>query len=134
MEMSLRIHEMQPHGRQIRAFAVLLDRIVRREETGTDHNTVKHAKDDEPSDEHAPHSHRALLSVRIRGSAQNRSKSASKIPPTTTYRSRARMASNNSGPSPGQLITTSMSSDPLNNAPMRNPKRDMRGLAAAGSA
>ena len=68
--MAVRIHEMKPYGRYIRAFAVLLDGIVRREKTGADHNPMQRAKGDEPYRERAPRAHRALLSVRIRGSAQ----------------------------------------------------------------
>src|SRR5712664_4654203 len=69
LEMAVRIHEMKAHGRKIRAFAVLLDGIVRRKKTRADHNPMQDRESDEPSRKTAPRAHRAPLSVRIRGSA-----------------------------------------------------------------
>src|SRR5882724_5612307 len=136
---------MKPNRRDIGALAVLFNRIVGGEKTCADNDCMKHGEGYEPPLKIGRYFHAEPLSVRIRGSAQKRSKSARKFPPTrksvenrtpptTTYRSRARMDSNNSGPSPGQLITTSMSSDPLSNTPMLKPNRDITGFAAAGSA
>ncbi len=70
VDMAVGIHEMKLHGRKIRVLAVLFGGIVRREKTRTDHNPMQHAKDDQPFRERAPRVHRALLSVRIRGSAK----------------------------------------------------------------
>ncbi len=70
MEMALAIQEVKPHGRQIRAFAILLHRVIWSEETRTEYNCMQYTKDNKPSQKSALHSHRALLSVRIRGSAQ----------------------------------------------------------------
>src|SRR5882724_3284526 len=136
---------MKPNRRDIGALAVLFNRIVGGEKTCADNDCMKHGEGYEPPLKIGRYFHAEPLSVRIRGSAQKRSKSARKFPPTrksvekktpptTTYRSRARIASNNKGPRPGQLMTTSMSNDPLNKAPMLKPKRAMSGLAAAGSA
>src|SRR5579864_612307 len=144
MKVPLRINKMQPHRRQVGTLAVLLRRIVWCEKTREDHNRVQNDQKDKPTRDFAAQP-QACISVRIRGSAQNRSRSARKFPPTrksvdsrtppmTTYKSRANIASSRNGPSPGQLITTSMRSDPLNSVPMLNPKREMRGFAAAGSA
>ena len=38
------------------------------------------------------------------------------------------------GPSPGQLMTTSIRSEPLNSVPRETPNREIKGLAAAGRA
>src|SRR5262245_35324724 len=120
MKVPLRVNEMKAHWRQVGTLAILLNRILRRNQTYANNDRVHHTKEDQPSHAYAQQLHRGWLSVRILGSAQYRSKSARKFPPTrkrvenrmppmTTYKSRARMASNKNGPSPGQLITTSMS-------------------------
>src|SRR5258707_501563 len=145
MELPACILQMQPHGRQVRVAAILLAGIVGCKETCADHDSMQHAESGEPFRQGTPRGHLALLSVRIRGSARYRSKSAPRFPstkkivenriaPTTTYKSRERIDSNNSGPSPGQLITTSTISELLSNAPMLKPNSEIRGLAAAGSA
>ena len=68
--MALGIHKMNPHGRQIRVHAILHRWIIRSEETRTDHSPMERAKGKKPSRKSALHLHWALLSVRIRGSAQ----------------------------------------------------------------
>src|SRR5437588_10374391 len=144
VKMTLGIQEMEPHGRYLGILAVLLGRIVRRKETGENHERVQRDKQYEPSRDCALPS-QAIVSVRMRGSAQYKSRSARKFPPTrksverttppiTTYKSRARMASSRNGPSPGQLITTSMRSEPLSSVPTLNPNREISGFAAAGRA
>src|ERR1051325_2702467 len=144
METSLGIHKMEPHGRQVGILAILLSRIVGRKEACEDYRGVQHNKKHKPSRDCALYS-QTLVSVRMRGSAQYRSRSARKLPPIrksverrtppmTTYKSRARIASSKNGPSPGQLMSTSTRSDPLNSVPILNPKREISGFAAAGSA
>src|ERR1700757_465477 len=144
MKMALGIHKMNSHRWQVRALPILFCRIVRGKKSGKDHNRMEREKKDNPSRDGAL-PFQVPASVRIRGSAQYRSRSATKFPPTrkrvesrtppiTTYKSRARIASKRKGPSPGQLITTSTSNEPLNNAPILNPKREISGFAAAGSA
>src|SRR5215469_8703017 len=128
--MSQRIFKMKPHRRQVGTLAVLFGRITWSEKTREDHNRVQNNQKDKPSRDFAPQ-FQSFDSIRIRGSAQKRSRSARKFaptrksvvrrtPPMTTYKSRANIASSRS--------------DPLNSVPMLNPKREMRGFAAAGSA
>src|SRR5207245_5720023 len=123
MKISLRIHKMQPHGRQIGALTILLCRIVGRKEARENYRRMQRDKKHKPSRDCALY-FQTPVSVRMRGSAQYRSRSARKFPltrksverrtpPITTYKSRARMASSKNGPSPGQLMTTSTKSDPL---------------------
>src|SRR2546425_10781423 len=133
---------MNFHRRQIRALAVLLGGIVGREKSRQRDDSVENGKGEEPSLPAAAPDHLAATSVRILGSAKYSNTSARKFPatrkiveqstpPITTYKSRARIASSKSGPSPGQLITTSTNKEPLNRVPTLKPKREMRGLAAA---
>src|SRR5690349_13088793 len=69
MKMTFGIHKMNPHRRQVRAFSVLLGRIVRRKKSGKDHNRVeRHKKNDPTRDGALPF--QVPASVRIRGSAQ----------------------------------------------------------------
>jgi hypothetical protein len=70
MEVAVRIDQMNAHGRKIRALAVLLDGIVRREESRSSDDSVEEYQDDEPSREFATLRHLALAAVRMRGSAQ----------------------------------------------------------------
>src|SRR5260370_1038840 len=58
----------------------------------------------------------------------------SSTPPITTYKSRARIASSKNGPSPGQLITTSTSSDPLSSVPILKPNSAIHGGGVCGNA
>src|SRR5580692_10820963 len=87
----------------------------------------------------------ARSSVRMRGSAKNRNKSAINIPhtrnraesmtdPITTYTSRASIASSSNGPRPGQFMMTSIKSEALRSDPSENPNSEMRGDAAVGRA
>src|SRR5580704_7421826 len=83
--------------------------------------------------------------ARMRGSLQYNSKSASRLPITrntddnrtaaiTTYTSRARIASSTSGPSPGQLSTTSIKRDMLSSDPIENPSKEISEFIPAGNA
>src|SRR5690349_20404922 len=125
--MTLGGHKMNPHGRQVRVPTVLLCWIVRRKKTRKDHDRVQREKNNHPIRDGAL-PYQVPASVRIRGSVQSSTRSARKFPPTrnrvasrtppmTTNRSRAKMASSRKGPSPGQLITTSTSNEPLSNVP-----------------
>src|SRR5205807_4979193 len=49
VKMTLGIQEMEPHGRYVGILAVLLGRIVRRKETGENHERVQRDKQYEPS-------------------------------------------------------------------------------------
>src|SRR5438067_13260988 len=121
--MPLAVHAMKPHRRQVGVLALLFCRIVRRKEASKDHYGVQRDEQDKPSRDCVPRSH-ALLSARIRGSAQYKNRSARKFPPTkkrvknktqpiNTQISRANMTSSKNGSTPGQLITTSTAIDPL---------------------
>src|ERR1700719_5108086 len=101
----------------------------------------EHGRTDQQSRKHA---HRTAT-ARMRASDQYNNKSAAKFPatrnsvesntpPITTYKSRARIASLKNGPSPGQPINASTTSDPLRRVPRLKPKSAMSGCAAAGSA
>jgi hypothetical protein len=70
MEVSQSIHGVETHRRKVRTLPVLLDRIVRREETRGRHYAMEHDENDKPLRELARHCHFALSAVRIRGSAQ----------------------------------------------------------------
>src|SRR6267143_2318268 len=142
VEASLLIHEMNSGGRRVGAFTILLRRIVWREKSSAGYDPVKHTQGEDPSQQSPLLRHRAAVLVRILGSAQYSSMSARKFPPmrkrvdrstppTTTYMSRARIASSKNGPSPGQLMTTSTSKDPLRSVPTLKPKSEMSGFAAA---
>src|SRR5712672_1570651 len=140
-----RIHKMKPHRRRVRMLAVLRCGIVGRKKSRACHGQMKYHEHDQSNQQSRARSHRPDACARIRGSTQYSSKSArklpatkksvdSKTPPITTYKSLAKIASSRNGPSPGQLITTSTSSDPLSNVPRLNPKRAINGCPAAGSA
>jgi hypothetical protein len=70
VEVVLRIHPMESHGRKIGVVAVLLDGIVGRKESCTGDDTMEHDQSDEPPGELLGPLHLALAAMRIRGSAQ----------------------------------------------------------------
>ena len=70
MEVALRIHQVNVHGRKIGVLAVLFDGIVWRKKSRADYDAMEHDENDEPLREFAALTHFALAAVRIRGSAQ----------------------------------------------------------------
>src|SRR5260370_11808759 len=145
VKVHLRIQQMNSHGRQIGALAILLGGVVGRKESRKRNHSVENGKGEEPSLPAAALDHPVATSVRTLGSAKYNNTSARRFPttrkivehstpPITTYKSRARMASSSSGPSPGQLITTSLISDLLRTAPILNQEIEIICFAAARSA
>src|SRR5580698_2790059 len=124
--------------------AILLHWIVRRKKSREQNAEMQGAESDKQCDRFPAADH-ARSSVRMRGSARNRNRSASSIPltkkmaesmtdPITTYTSRARIASSSNGPMPGQVMITSIKSEALRSDPREKPKREMSGAAAVGNA
>src|SRR5437660_10441046 len=85
--MSSVVQEMKTHRRQIGPSTVLFCRIVGRKETGKEHTSVQRGKQYQPPRNGAPAS-QARVSVRIRGSAQYKSRTARKFPTTRHGRER----------------------------------------------
>src|ERR1700675_1217514 len=70
VEVVLRIHQMNAHGRKIGALAVLLDGIVGRKKSCSSDDAMEDNQSNEPPGELAGPRHLALAAVRIRGSAK----------------------------------------------------------------
>ena len=70
VQVFLPIHHVQVHRRQVRIYAILFDRIIRRKKAGAEDYAVQAAEDEEPEYDFAATAHREELSVRIRGSTQ----------------------------------------------------------------
>src|SRR5476649_631333 len=136
------VDPVKPGGRRERKIAVLLGEMVGREKSSQQNGGMKHAEKYQDRAELASpaHSHLTL----IRGSIRYRSRSPARFPetrkmvdimttPSTSAKSRAMMASRNSGPSPGHPMITSMRRDALSKVPSEKPNSEISGLSAAGS-
>src|SRR4051794_19119911 len=108
-----------------------------RDETGCEDQRVERSEHKRGNANAGPHC------TRILGSARYRSRSAAKLPaiivaaetnttPRTMAKSRATIASRNSGPRPGQPTSTSTSREALSNDPREKPNSEISGLIAAG--
>jgi len=80
----LRIHDMQAHRRQVRILAICSTGLLGARKTRRRDNAVHDSEDEQPDCDFAAASSLEALSVRIRGSSQNRSMSARKFPAART--------------------------------------------------
>ena len=80
MKIALRVYEMQAHGRGEREVAILLDGVVRRNESRRQDHDVNQRQGKKRNPEFPTHAQ--SHSTRIRGSAQCSSTSASRLPAT----------------------------------------------------
>src|ERR1700733_6562174 len=144
MHCSVYISKVKCGRRSKGEIAILLGEAIGREEAGEEHRYVQQSKAEQHDGDCPIRSH-VKFSERMRGSAANRSRSDNSMPltrnnaanitaPITTYRSRESIASSKKGPRPGQLITTSVSSDALRSDPKERPNREISGFIASGKA